>query len=491
MGVLIIGAGPAGLVLANVVAAHGVPVRIIDRDPGPVAESRAAIIHVRTLELLDRIGVRERVMAEGVSATTVEVHQRGRLSTRFPLASPAAAGATPLLLTQDRTERLLIDALASRDVRVRWNTELTSLRDGVAVVRRPGGEERIEADWIVGADGASSRVRGELGLDFAGKTYEQAGMLADVQLDRPPERGTLRLNLTRGGFVGILDLGNGDCRLFGALPPKLAPASSTDGVSHDPYAGATLPDIQRWFDELFDVDATVTRVTWAALFRIHSRMTRRFRAGSVFLVGDAAHVHSPAGGQGLNLGIGDAVNLGWKLGLVAAGRADPGLLDSYEAERLPVARNVLRGTDRGFALEATDSPVGVWLRSHLAPHAIGPLLRLRPVRARIAELFAQTWIRYPHSPIVAGPGGGDRTQPGEVPADLHHHLLVPDEKTRDAGRAALRHHRLDERIHLRPGTGQVVRLVRPDGHLGFTGPVAALPGYLDRVYGTPTTRHVS
>jgi 2-polyprenyl-6-methoxyphenol hydroxylase-like FAD-dependent oxidoreductase len=320
------------------------------------------------------------------------------------------------LLTQDRTERLLIDAPAGRNVEVQWNTELTSLRNGVAVVRRPGGEERIEADWIVGADGASSRVRGELGLDFAGKTYQQAGMLADVQLDRPPERGTLRLNLTRGGFVGMLDLGNGSCRLFGALPPKFVPAGSTAGVSHDPYADATLPDIQGWFDELFDVDAKVTRVAWAALFRIHSRMVRRFRVGTVFLVGDAAHVHSPAGGQGLNRGIGDAFNLGWKLCLVAAGRADPRLLDSYEAERLPVARSVLRGTDRGFALEATDSPAGVWLRSHLAPHAIGPLLRLRPVRARVAELFAQTWIRYPHSPIVAGPGGGDRTQPGEARA---------------------------------------------------------------------------
>ena len=153
----------------------------------------------------------------------------------------------------------------------------------------------------------------------------------------------MRLNLTRGGFVGIVDLGIGYCRLFGALPPKFVPASSTGGVSHDPYAGATLPDIQRWFDELFDVDAKVTRVAWAALFRIHSRMVRRFRVGAVFLVGDAAHVHSPAGGQGLNL---------------------------------------------------------------------------------------------------------------------------------------------------RPGTDQVVRLIRPDGHLGFAGPVAALPGYLDRVYGTPATRHV-
>jgi 2-polyprenyl-6-methoxyphenol hydroxylase-like FAD-dependent oxidoreductase len=114
-------------------------------------------------------------MAEGVSATTVEVHQRGRLSTRFPLANPAAAGATPLLLTQDRTERLLIDALASRNVEVQWNTELTSLRDGVAVVRRPDGEERIEADWVVGADGASSPVRRELGLDFAGRTSSSTG----------------------------------------------------------------------------------------------------------------------------------------------------------------------------------------------------------------------------------------------------------------------------------------------------------------------------
>jgi 2-polyprenyl-6-methoxyphenol hydroxylase-like FAD-dependent oxidoreductase len=486
--VLIAGAGPSGLVLANVLAAYRVPVRIVDRKPGPVPESRAAIVHVRTLELLERISVKQRALALGTPATRVEVYERGRPATAFGLSDQATAAA-PLVLTQDRTERLLIDALAERGVGVDWNTELVALDGRTAVLRGPDGQQRFGARWVVGADGAGSRIRHEVGLTFHGKTYQQTGLLADVRLDRPSPAGTLRLNLTRGGFVGMLDLGNGYCRLFGALPADLRRPGGGE-VSHDPYARVGLPDIQRWFDDLFAVDATVTDVTWAALFRIHSRMTPRFRVGNVFLVGDAAHVHSPAGGQGMNLGIGDAVNLGWKLGLVAAGRAHERLLDSYEAERLPVARDVLRGTDRGFALEATDSPVGAWLRTHVATRLVGPMLRLGSARGRVAQLFAQTWIRYPRSPIVSGPHAGDRVPPGTVPADLHHHLLVPDAATRTAAEAILAGRPLDVRVHPHPAAGRQVRLVRPDGHLGFAGAVPALPAYLDRVYGAPGDEHV-
>jgi 2-polyprenyl-6-methoxyphenol hydroxylase-like FAD-dependent oxidoreductase len=486
---LIVGAGPSGLVLANVLTAFGAPVRIVDRKPGPVPQSRAAIVHIRTLELLDRLGLKDRAVARGVPVSHVEVYQRGRPAARVPLSAAAAtaASATPLVLTQDRTEHLLADGLAERGGRVEWNTELVALDGTAAVLRGPGGaEERVAARWVVGADGAGSRVRRALALEFSGKTYEQTGLLADVELDRPPTAGTVRLNLTRGGFVGVLGLGDGRYRLFGALPPGLVPPDTGDEVSHDPYAAVSLADIQRWFDDLFAIDATVTSASWTALFTIHSRMVRRFRVGNTFLIGDAAHVHSPAGGQGMNLGIGDAVNLGWKLGLVAAGRAHERLLDSYEAERLPVARTVLQGTDRGFALETTDSPVGVWFRAHVAPRLVGPFMRLPPVRNRMVQLFAQTWIRYPRSPIVSGRHAGDRAEPGLAPADLDHHVLVPDRDTGDRVKALLGENRLGVRVHVRPATDRrvrLVRLIRPDGHVGYAGPAAGLPAHLERVYG--------
>jgi 2-polyprenyl-6-methoxyphenol hydroxylase-like FAD-dependent oxidoreductase len=484
VGILIVGAGPSGLVLANVLAWYDVPFRIVDRKPGPVPQSRAAIVHIRTLELFDRLGLKERALARGVPATRVEVYQRGRQAAGFPLSADDAA--TPLVLTQDQTERLLVEGLAERGGQVEWNTELVDLGGNAAVIRGPGGaQERVEARWVVGADGASSRVRRALALGFSGKTYDQTGLLADVELDNAPRPGVLRLNLTRGGFVGMLDLGNGWCRLFGAIPPGLDRPPERDGVSHDPYAAVSLAQIQRWFDELFAVEATVTATSWTALFRIHSRMTERFRVDNAFLVGDAAHVHSPAGGQGMNLGIGDAFNLGWKLGLVVAGRAHERLLDSYEAERVPVARSVLRGADRGFALEATGSPVAVWFRANVATRLVGPLMRLRRVRGRVSQLFAQTWIRYPDSPIVSGPHAGDRVQPGVVPADLHHHLVVPDEDSLARVETTLANHPLDMRFHLRPAADGQLRLIRPDGHLGYAGAAATIPAYLDRVYGQP------
>jgi 2-polyprenyl-6-methoxyphenol hydroxylase-like FAD-dependent oxidoreductase len=488
---LIVGAGPSGLVLANVLTAYGAPVRIVDRKPGPVPQSRAAIVHIRTLELLDRLGLKDRAAARGVPVTHAEVYQRGSRAACVPLSVPASD--TPLVLTQDQTEHLLVDGLAERGGRVEWNTELLSLDGDTAVLRGPAGaEERVTARWVVGADGASSQVRRALALDFGGKTYEQTGLLADVELDRPQAAGTVRLNLTRGGFVGVLGLGNGRYRLFGALPPGLAPAPTGDEVSHDPYATVGLAQIRQWFDDLFAVDATVTAANWTALFRIHSRMVQRFRVGNTFLIGDAAHAHSPAGGQGMNLGIGDAVNLGWKLGLVASGRAHERLLDSYGAERIPVARAVLQGTDRGFALETAGSPVAVWFRAHVAPRLVGPVMRLRPVRNRMVQLFAQTWIRYPRSPIVSGPRAGDRTEPGLTSADLDHHLLVPDAGTRDRAEALLGENPLGIRIHVRPAPDRRVRpirLIRPDGHIGYAGPAAGLPAYLDRVYGTCLSPH--
>jgi hypothetical protein len=266
---------------------------------------------------------------------------------------------------------------------------------------------------VVAADGASSTVRRCLGIAFTGKTYPQTGLLADVALDvdLPPNR--LRLNLTRGGFVGILPIGEGSYRLFGAVPPGFTRSTVQREISHDAYAELATDELQRWFNDYFQVNGELGEVSWASLFRFHSRIADRFSSGNVFLVGDAAHIHNPAGGQGLNLGVGDAMNLAWKLALVVRGEAKAGLLESYEAERRPVAQTIMRNTDRGFKLETLSSPMAMWMRIHLATRLIGPLTRLSQVRRIIFRMMSQTWISYRGSPAVASTRAAGGLRPGD------------------------------------------------------------------------------
>jgi 2-polyprenyl-6-methoxyphenol hydroxylase-like FAD-dependent oxidoreductase len=504
--VLVIGAGPSGLVLANVLAAYGVDHVIIDRKPGPVDQSRAALVHVRTLELLDRLGVAASATAAGAALCRVDFRQRTRPLATIPLCGQGPF-PTPLVLEQGETERLLVERLAALGGEVAWQHTLSELTGTQAVVAGPDGvPETISARWVVGADGGGSAVRKALGLRFAGRTYAQTGLLVDAEVDFPPgaaiEDGVLRLDLTRGGFVGMCRLPSGRWRLFGAVPPDLATHRARE-ASHEPYAAANVDDLRRWMREYFVAEATLRRVEWSALFRVHSLLVERFRAGDVFLVGDAAHLHSPAGGQGMNLGIGDAVNLGWKLALVATGQARESLLDSYAAERQPVARKILRGADRGFALEATANPVAVWVRAHVAARLLRLLLRLRLVQEAVFGLFAQTWISYRASPAVSDDRTG-RLRPGDraphtaATRELRHHLLLV------AGQASALYQRQAEDIAAQYTTDIAVHvlspddarqvygvtvpralLVRPDGHVAHLCSLTELhtvADYLDRLY---------
>jgi 2-polyprenyl-6-methoxyphenol hydroxylase-like FAD-dependent oxidoreductase len=534
--VLIIGAGPAGLIVAALLAEYGVDFRILDSKPGPVEQSRAALVHVRTLELLDRLGLAEEAVARGVITTTVEIYEHGRRAASFPLAGSGAEAATPfpfaLGLGQHQTEQLLVEHLAARGREVSWRTTLTGLtvtptQTTAAVRRSDSTEDTISARWVVGADGAGSTVRQTLGVDFSGGTYSQTGLLADVELEVPTDQdlpsGTLRLNLTSGGFVGIFGLGDRRHRLFGAVPAGFTASNTSAEVSHEPYAEVASADIQRWLDGYFAVDARIRSTRWTALFRIHSRIADQFRSGPAFLVGDAAHIHSPAGGQGMNLGIGDAFNLGWKLALVVTGQAHEQLLDSYEAERHPVAKTVLRGTDRGFALETTSNPVARWVRTNIATRLIGPLTRLSVVRSAIFALFSQLWIAYRHSPAVAEESiRGAKPRPGErapfayfevthdrasifdVCGGVRHHLLLFDGPTPGPNGNSQRHliesllaqYAVDITIHELPATERSLHerygarspriwLIRPDGHLAYSGSPEDLDGlrtYLDRIY---------
>lgn len=533
--VLVIGAGPSGLTAALLLVQHGVRVRILDRKPGPVEQARAAIVHARTLELLDRLGVAEQAVVHGLPITHVAIHERGRRAGEMPLAGEGTADRTrfpfALALEQSETERLLVAALAEHAVHVEWNStvdELTDTAHGVRVrVRHGESTSTATARWLIGADGASSTVRRFLGQEFRGQTYTQSGMLADVTLDIDLGVKGMRLNLTRGGFVGILPLASGRCRLFGVVPPDLHLAAAQTGeASHESYAALDPAELERWFNTYFRVDACLQEVAWASMFRFHSRIASRFRVGNCFLIGDAAHIHNPAGGQGLNLGIGDAVNLAWKLAHVVTGEAPEWLLDTYESERRPVARTVLRRTDLGFKLETGNNAVAVWMRTHVATRVVGVVSRLAPVRRMFFHMFSQLWIRYRGSRAVGeGCSAKDALQPGDRAPyapfdealggarsvlDLTHsngyHVLLFD--NREHGSVSVDAHEVAERLadrytaavttHMIPPSetaayrayqveGARLVLVRPDGHIaaviGLPDPnaVRSVISHLDNV----------
>lgn len=520
--ILIVGAGPTGLTIANVLARGGVAFRIIDQKTGPVVESRAVVMHARTLELLDKLGLADRAVTEGQRVGAMQLHREGKPAGEVTFFEAGQDDRTPypfaLIFEQSKTERLLLQGLEEVGGKVEWSTSLRSLerqRDGVqaTIVRADGKEETIAADWVVGADGAHSPVRHALGLGFAGETYEQTLFLADVDLEWNLPDGQVQAEITRNGFLFFFPMpGERRYRLVGNLPAEMQGKETISPA-----------EVQQILDRQSSLRPRITESRWTSVYRTHHRMAERFRIGRVFLAGDAAHIHSPAGGQGMNTGIGDAYNLGWKLALVARGDADEALLDSYEAERIPFARAILNGTDRGFHLLDTTAPLTQRLKMLALPLAFSLVSRAPAARKRLFWFMSQLWTTYRESPIVAeaGPVGrlpraGDRAPYGVFEAGEEagtsifdmltgpdHHLLLfaglrPDPAALDAAREViadvLKRYAAPIQVHDIPAANTTLHerygadvpsvvLVRPDGHIAFRGDatdIVPLTRYLDR-----------
>lgn len=410
---LVVGAGPTGLMLATQLARRGIRTRIIDRNPGPSIQTKALGVQARTLEIYSHLGIAEHALELGTRATGAALWVAGHRAARVPLGD-IGRGLSPypflLILGQDDNERLLGNSLRENGINVDWGCELTGLTQtpdhAVATVRFPDGSQReIHTNWLAGCDGARSTVRSLSGIPFVGAPYEHVFYVADTVSVGTMSPDELNVFLWRGGFHLFFPMrGTHHWRIVGILPPNFR---DNDNLSFDDV----VPAIRAQSGVEFDV----RDCRWFSTYRIHHRRAERFSDRRCFLLGDAAHIHSPVGAQGMNTGLQDAYNLAWKLALVASGRADRALLDSYSLEREPVAERLLRTTDRAFALIVSERPVATIFRTRLFPAALALAMRLEASRRLAFRTISQIGIRYPQSPLSHTPT--ERPDAGVRPGD--------------------------------------------------------------------------
>jgi 2-polyprenyl-6-methoxyphenol hydroxylase-like FAD-dependent oxidoreductase len=407
--VLIIGAGPTGLVLALWLTKLGVRVRIIDKTEGPGTTSRALAVQARTLEFYSQVGLADAVVDHGRRVIAANLWVAGKKAARGVFGD-MGAGLSPfpfaLIYPQDEHERLLIAQLSRAGVEVERRTELLRFENSNDRVRahlkRADGElETCEAAYIAGCDGAHSTVRETLGIGFPGGTYAHLFYVADVQASGAVMDGELHVGLDATDFLAVFPLkGEGRARLVGTLRDE----------GEDQHDKLSWDDVSQRVIEWMHI--TVARVNWFSTYRVHHRVANHFREGRAFLLGDAAHIHSPVGGQGMNTGIGDAVNLAWKLAAVLHGRASLSLLDSYEPERVVFARRLVATTDQAFTGVTSSGPIARLLRLHVVPALFPVLFALKAVRRFMFRTVSQTVVNYRGSRLSEGVAGrihgGDR-----------------------------------------------------------------------------------
>jgi 2-polyprenyl-6-methoxyphenol hydroxylase-like FAD-dependent oxidoreductase len=499
--VLIVGAGPTGRTLGLSLVRRGVPFRLISAAEGPGEHSRAMVVQARTLEFYDQFGFADDVIRQGVPVGEAHLREsdkngRSREVVRVSfrdLGEGLSPYPFPLAYPQDDHERFLADKLKEAGGEIEWRSRLTGFTQdadkvGASVLHDDRAEE-IETEYICGCDGAHSVVRESLGVGFPGGTYDQLFYVADVKI-----AGGLRRDLYINLGEHILTLmfpvrSSGMQRLIGLVPPEL---SEREDLKFDDIRGR---------EELL-LDVRVTEVNWFSTYRVHHRVADRFRAGRAFLLGDAGHIHSPAGGQGMNTGIGDAMNLGWKLAQVLQGRGGPALLDSYEPERIGFARTLVSTTDRAFTPMVAEGIKGEFTRRVLAPLFMTIATRFALGRHTMFRLISQTRIHYSESPLSEGNAGevegGDRLPWVRTAAmDNFAPLRSLDWQMHVYGEMeaifATACREISLPVHVFPWTEvaenaglkrDAAYLIRPDGHVALASPEqngAKLTAFVDRL----------
>jgi 2-polyprenyl-6-methoxyphenol hydroxylase-like FAD-dependent oxidoreductase len=487
--VLVVGAGPVGLTLTSELGRYGVPVRVVDKASARTDKSKALVLWSRTLELLDRggLGGAAPFVAAGFRTEGVNIIAGERPIGHVGFGGVHSPYPYALMLPQSDTERLLEERLAEQGISIERQIELLSFTqqdDGIeAVLRHADGQvETVSASWLVGCDGAHSVVRHGLGAPFAGETLDSDWMLADTHMRGypfPDSEGAVYWH--QEGVLIVIPISPGRYRVLGDLPASGAEQPSAP----------TLEEVQAVMDRRGPSGMVVFDPIWLAGFRINDRKVDSYRWGRVFLAGDAAHIHSPAGGQGMNTGMQDAINLAWKLAMVVRGTGRESLLDSYTPERSAVGDQVLKAAGRLTTVATLKNPIAQSLRNMVGHMILG----LTHVTHAIADTASEVAIGYPHSPLN-GPGLHDKPHPGERVAPVAGErplgsgslpLLTLFATRGPATEDLLRRFDglLDPEVRppLREGT---IWLVRPDGYVAMAAAHDAwdkVGDYLDRLYG--------
>ncbi|WP_026632760.1 FAD-dependent monooxygenase [Dyadobacter alkalitolerans] len=406
---LIVGAGPTGLALALWLTKQGLKVRIIDKSGGPGETTRAMAVQARTLELYQQLGMAEDVVAGGYKTPAMNMWARGKRKAQIKLVD-AGQDISPypfvLVYPQDRHERFLLDRLKALGVEIERHTELLSFQDKgdqvIAILRhKDGQEETCIALYLAGCDGAHSPIRHQIGSGFEGGTYKQLFYVADVSATGVDPAGEAHIAFDKSQFVLMMSYGDGDhYRLIGTVRDERAEHPES----------LTIEDVSQ--EAIDSLHVKINKVNWFSTYRVHHRVTDQFRRGRVFLLGDAAHIHSPAGGQGMNTGILDAVNLAWKLTAVVKGQASDSLLDSYEIERKAFAHKLVETTDRLFTFATAEGSFADFVRTRIVPTFASVAYKLENTREYMFRVVSQTMLNYHDSPLSAGKAGtvqgGDR-----------------------------------------------------------------------------------
>ncbi len=484
--VLIVGAGPTGLVLAIWLARLGVSIRIVEKNDGPGQTSRAMAVQARTLEYYRQLGFADEVIDAGIVMSHIRMWEARHEIASFDIHD-FGEGLSPfpfvLTLPQDDHEKLLGKKLSEAGVTVEWRTELTEFvdhGDGVTVnLTKDGTQETLEVKYLCGCDGAHSRVRQGLKLEFSGGTYKQSFFVADVEATGNAANQDLNMCLQAKTFgLSFPIRSSGHNRLIGVVPDSL-----------DDHDTLTFEDVRASIEDVLGIQ--VTKVDWFSSYRVHHRVAEKFAAGRVFIAGDAGHIHSPAGGQGMNTGIGDAVNLGWKVAAVLQGRGNEALLSTYEPERIAFARALVATTDRAFRAIIDPGFGGEMMRTLLIPH-LGPFaLGFSGVRKAAFKLISQVRVNYHESALSRGELGdiqaGDRL-PFIKEIDNFGGLSTLDWQVHVCGVASqplmdlCRSRRLPRRDFANNDearaagfTDRAAYLVRPDGYAAFISATQSAP----------------
>jgi 2-polyprenyl-6-methoxyphenol hydroxylase-like FAD-dependent oxidoreductase len=509
--VIIVGAGPTGLSLACQLARYGIDFVVAEKNEGVTNLSKAVGVQARTLEIYEQMGLAAPAVERGAIASRARLLEGGKVRGEM-LLSKFGRDLSPypylLLLEQSRNEELLYEYVRNHQRDVLWNTELESFSQTAAGVTAhikllDGESQTINAKYLVGCDGANSFVRRGLGLTFEGSTFERLFYVVDARVDWELPHDAVQVALARDVFTAFFPMkGESRYRVIGTFP---------EGVSKE-GGEVVYEEIERQIKSDAKLQLGISDVRWFSLYKVHSRRVNKFSEGRCFIAGDAAHIHSPAGAQGMNTGIQDAYNLGWKLALAVKGIGGEKLLETYNEERLENAKRLLETTDRLFDLVAGSGRMMSFIRTTIFPPVAGTLVKFAAFSRRVFPLISQIGITYRDRSLSDHAGGaGFKVRAGDrMPyflidgQSIYDHLREPkfhlltfsdgrddEQKVRDevereyAGLVDYNGFALDSRAKEVFGTDKPFAiLLRPDNYIGFVAAEFSpdkLRAYLERL----------